>query len=142
MRSGHILLIEDDEDDQYLFQQMINELGVDNELRFFANGLEALDYLRVTEEQPFIILCDVNMPTMNGIELRKVIDQDEQLKKKAVPFIFLSTYASPVVVRDSYETTIQGFFKKADDYEAAKKQLHWIIGYWLHCVHPHNQDWK
>ena len=77
MRSGPILLIEDDEDDQFLLQQMIHGLDVKNQLRFFSNGQQVLDYLRVTQEQPFVILCDVNMPVMNGLELRRKIDQDE-----------------------------------------------------------------
>ena len=138
MRSGPILLIEDDEDDQFLLQRMIHELGVPNQVRFFANGQEVLDYLLITEEQPFIILCDVNMPIMNGIELRRKIDESEFLKRKAVPFIFLSTYAAPHVVDESYRMTIQGFFKKEGKYDESKEQLRWIIGYWLHCIHPHN----
>lgn len=138
MRSGPIIIIEDDEDDQFFIKKILDELDVPNAVHFFENGQQVLDYLSVNVEQPFIILCDVNMPLMGGLELRRHIDANEVIKKKAVPFIFLTTDASPRLVQDAYEATIQGFFKKAVGYQAAKEQLQWIVGYWLHCIHPHN----
>ena len=62
-----VLLVEDDEDDQYLIKEAVQALGLPNEVRFFSNGQLALDYLEITAEQPFIILCDINMPIMNGL---------------------------------------------------------------------------
>jgi CheY-like chemotaxis protein len=140
MRSGPIVLVEDDEDDQFLVKRMLQELGVSNPVRLFTNGRQVLDYLMTTSEQPFIIMCDVNMPIMSGLELRQYIDADVILRDKAIPFIFLTTDASWHLIKAAYRATIQGFFKKATSYEAAKEQLQWIIGYWQHCLHPHNID--
>ncbi|GAB3935237.1 response regulator [Larkinella terrae] len=137
MFTGPIIIIEDDEDDQFILEEIIRELNVPNPIRFFANGEQVLEYLLASLEQPFIILCDINMPLMSGLELRRAIDENETLRRKAIPFIFLSTDASPQLVNQAYETTIQGFFKKAVVYQQTKEQLHWIIGYWRHCVHPH-----
>ena len=142
MRKGPIILIDDDDDDQFLLRRMLKELNVRNQIRFFSNGQLAFEYLLVTDEQPFIILCDMNMPVMDGLELRRHIDENEGLRKKAIPFIFLTTDASIEPVKEAYKTPIQGFFKKAADYEVAKEQLNWIVGYWLHCVHPMNQAWS
>lgn len=138
MQQGSILLIEDDEDDQFLIQQMLTELGVPNRIQFFANGELAMAYLLTMQEQPFIILCDVNMPVMNGIELRQRIDENPELREKAIPFIYLTTDASRGLVETAYKATIQGFFKKETAYGKAKEQLRCIISYWEHCLHPQN----
>lgn len=136
MRNGPILIIDDDEDDQFLVKRMLTELNVSNPIRFFANGPQVLDYLTHTNEQPFIVLCDINMPLMGGLELRQVIDADPTLHDKAIPFVFMTTDASRDLIKDAYRTTTQGFFRKAVGYEAARAQLNMVITYWQHCLHP------
>lgn len=138
MRTGPIITIEDDEDDQFLIRRAVQELAIPNELRFFSNGVEALHYLEVTAEKPFIILCDMNMPLMSGLELRERIEANDYLKNKAIPFIFLTTDASPDLVSKAYQATIQGFFRKATKYEALKEQLRSITDYWNNCLHPNS----
>ena len=136
--NGPIVLIEDDEDDQYLIRTILKDLDVKNEVRLFENGEQALQYLLVTSEKPFIIICDINMPLMNGLELRDYIDQDPQLKKKSIPFIFLSTSANKHLINKAFSSTIQGFYKKEHDYEAFKNHVHLILNYWKECLHPNN----
>jgi CheY-like chemotaxis protein len=133
---GPIISIEDDADDQFLIQSVIQELGIPNKLLFFGNGQEALNFLATSEEQPFLIICDINMPVMNGLELRERIEQHEYLKKKSIPFIFLSTADNPVVIETAYSSTIQGFFKKENSFEELKKRLRTIFEYWEYCLHP------
>lgn len=135
---GPLLIVEDDEDDQYMIRLALDQLKITNQIRFFANGQEALDYLSVTEEQPFLILCDINMPIMNGIELRKRINENEMLKQKAIPFIFLTTAANPDLVRTAYDATVQGFFKKTTSFDGMHEQLRLITAYWQSCLHPNS----
>src|SRR5215218_9534907 len=73
---------------------------------FFKNGKEAEAYLRTTTHHPFLILCDINMPVMTGLELRATIEADPVLKEKSIPFIFLSTTGNPTVVRNAYSLTV------------------------------------
>ncbi|WP_080237034.1 response regulator [Spirosoma rigui] len=136
---GPIISIEDDEDDQYLIEQTINQLNIPNELRFFSNGETALHYLQTTTEQPFLILCDVNMPIMNGLELRHLINQSEYLREKSIPFIYLTTAANAQLVREAYDATVQGFYKKASDYAGMRHQIKLIIDYWQACLHPNRE---
>ena len=135
---GPILSIEDDVDDQYLIRQVIRDLGVSNDLVFFSNGHEALAYLRTMVEQPFLILCDINMPLMDGIELREQICANETLERKSIPFVFLTTAADKKMVRDAYDATVQGFFQKATTYDGLRQQLQLIITYWSACLHPNS----
>ena len=133
---GPIIAVEDDADDQFLIQSVIEELGLPNKIIFFGNGLEALMYLETVQEQPFLIICDINMPVMNGLELRGRIEQNSYLKRKAIPFIFVSTADNPLVIDSAYESTIQGFFKKENNFSDFKKQIQIICDYWQFCLHP------
>lgn len=133
---GPIILIDDDEDDQFLVRSVLEELGILNRLIIFGNGLDALNYLKETTDRPFLIFCDVNMPVMNGLELRKNIDENEYLKKKSIPFVFLSTSGSSEIVRLAYSATIQGFFKKESSFKKYKDQIKLILDYWAYCLHP------
>lgn len=135
---GPIISIEDDADDQFLIKSVIEELDITNELLFFSNGVEALLYLETTRDQPFLIICDINMPVMNGLELRERIDKNEYLRKKSIPFVFLSTADNPLVIETAYDSTIQGFFKKENSFEDLKTRIRVIYDYWSYCLHPNH----
>ncbi|WP_223834390.1 response regulator [Spirosoma profusum] len=61
-QNGPVILIEDDADDQFLFEQVFTKLNYPNQVRYFPDGQEALEYLLSTTELPFLILSDINMP--------------------------------------------------------------------------------
>ncbi|RZM20930.1 MAG: response regulator, partial [Pedobacter sp.] len=107
-----IIQIENDPDDQFLVQRALEASSITNPVRFFGSGQQALDYLRTTSEQPLVILCDVQMPVMDGFELRDQIDADEELKTKSIPFVFFSTWATKELVDRAYQGTIQGYHRK------------------------------
>ena len=139
MNENPILIIEDDEDDRDLLKIVLAELGLKNKLVFFHDARLALAYLEEEPIQPFIILCDFNMPVMSGLDLKKAIDRNERLKKKSIPFIFYSTSTDQTSVNKAYtETTVQGFFVKEPSMEKIKQTLSLIIQYWYVCKHPNN----
>lgn len=138
MTKGPIIIIEDDEDDREVYMACIKAVGITNELRFFTGGKEALDYLLNTEEQPFAILSDINLPGMNGLELKKQIQDDPYLCTKGVPFVFISTNANRVSVRHAYALGIQGYFQKPASVNEMKKMLRTLFDYWELCKHINN----
>ena len=133
-----IVIIDDDVDDRELLGELTKELRPDHELRFFVNGVEALKYLETTKEQPFIILCDVNMPKMNGLELLEEIQRNPYLKQKSIPFIFLSTSGDKRYVIRAYELSAQGFFQKPSEMRALSSILQLTLDFWAKCLHPHH----
>ncbi|GAB3752207.1 response regulator [Spirosoma pomorum] len=133
-----IVVIEDDADDQVFIEQAMADLAIENPVVFFSNGVEAIAYLLATPEAPLVILSDVNMPAMSGIELRQLIDLNEYLKLKCIPFVFLTTAADQHLVNTAYRMTIQGFFKKERTFAGLTDQLRSILDYWDKCLHPNS----
>ena len=136
--SGPLVLIDDDQDDQVILTDILSRIGITDQLRLFDECTDALDYLKTTKEKPFMIICDVNLPGMNGIEFRKAINEDEYLRRKSIPFIFLTTSAMPKHVIEAYDLTVQGFFVKQFSIDAMREILKNILLYWTNCVHPNS----
>jgi CheY-like chemotaxis protein len=135
-KKGPILLVEDDPDDQQFIIDILKDLGIPNEVTCFTNGHEAYSYLTSSIESPFLILCDINMPVMGGIELRRHITGNESLRRKSIPFIFLTTTANPSAVKEAYEMSVQGFFEKSISIKDFKQLVSLIYKYWQQCKHP------
>jgi CheY-like chemotaxis protein len=131
-----IIFIDADDDDHDIFKQAMSELALPHPILVFANGQTALDYLRTTTQLPFLIISEVSMPGMNGLELRQQIDQSPDLRKRCIPFIFMTHPVEEAMVEEAYELTIQGLFEKKSTYAAWKAQLGAIIAYWMECHHP------
>lgn len=137
IKNGNILIVEDDADDKEILEDVIVSLGNTNKIVWKINGAEALSYLSASDEKMLIIFCDINMPIMNGLELKRLIDADPVLRKKSIPFIFYSTSASKQAIEEAYTTlSIQGFFTKENDYHKTKSMVNVVIEYWKTCVHP------
>lgn len=139
MKSGPIVIIEDDPDDQDLLKDVFQELSVKNKILFFEKSLDAFQYLKSTTDQPFVILSDINLPEQNGVEFKRQIDEDPQLRSKSIPFIFFSTSINKETIDIAYkELTIQGYFQKTNSYDELRETIKLIIDYWKVCKHPNS----
>jgi CheY-like chemotaxis protein len=138
--SGKLILIDDKPYEKELLKEALNKLDVDIEIEYFMNGSDALDYLKHTKDHIFIIISDMNMPKMDGLELKKAIDSDPRLKRKAIPFVFQSSVIHNSRVDEAYDLGVQGYFEKPPNAEAMAKQIDRILGYWAICRHPNNVD--
>ena len=135
-KNGPIIVIEDDLDDQEILSTIFEKLGYKNKIVFFADGNEALDYLNLTDVQPFLILSDINMPKLNGFELRNKIFTNEQLQTKCIPYLFFTTGANRKAVTDAYALSVQGFFLKPPTLQALENTIRKIVEYWKECIAP------
>lgn len=135
-KTGPIIIIEDDRGDQALLTIAFEELNFINEIIFFREGEKALEYLTMSAIEPFIILSDINMPRLNGLELREKIHTNEDLRIKCIPYLFFSTSAEQKFVVDAYSKSVQGFFVKPYSYDELKQTIKIIVEYWQKCESP------
>lgn len=135
-KTGPIIIIEDDVDDQEVLEDIFRELNYKNKLIFFGDSQEALDFLTDTEIEPFLVISDINMPKLSGLELREKVINNEDLRLKSIPYLFFSTSAEQKHVIDAYSRSIQGFFVKPGSYDKLKKMMMKIVEYWQECESP------
>src|SRR5688572_330808 len=128
-KTGPIVIIEDDVDDRYLLELAFAELECPNELRFFENGQEALDYLSDDNIYPFIILSDINLPRLGGPELINMVRTNERLSHRCIPFLFFSTHIDRRMASDVFYSS-HGIFIKANDFLQLVAMLKKILNYW------------
>jgi response regulator RpfG family c-di-GMP phosphodiesterase len=137
MKSGPIIIVEDDVDDKEIMEDALKELKVPNKLVWFKNCDDAWQYLKTTLDQPFIIISDVNLPRQNGLDFKRQIDNDAELRRKSIPFIFYSTAVNQQIINEAYtKMTVQGFFQKSTGFEEMKRNIKLILDYWTACKHP------
>jgi CheY-like chemotaxis protein len=135
-KHGPVVIIEDDLDDQYILDKVFKDLEYENEVIFFKDSVEALEYLTDSDIEPFLVLSDINMPKLSGIELREKIVNNEDLRLKSIPYLFFTTCAEQKDVIDAYSRSIQGFFVKGDNYTKLKNTIEKIVAYWQECESP------
>lgn len=137
LKSTPIIFVDDDPDEHETFRAMLDSLKIKAALKCFIACDEAFKYLKTTEDSPSIIFCDINLPKKSGLEFKKDIDDDQQLRKKSIPFVFYTTSAKQKEIQTAYsELNIQGFFEKQNGIEETKNLLMLILQYWYHCKHP------
>lgn len=135
-KTGPIIIVEDDPDDEFILNEIFEELNYKNQLIFFRDSEEALQFLQDTDIEPFLLMSDINMPKLNGMELREKVHNNEDLRKKTIPYLFFTTSAEQNDVIDAYSRSIQGFFIKPRDYEEIKETMIRIVEYWRKCESP------
>lgn len=124
-----ILLVEDDRVDVMTVQRALKEINVTNNLIVARNGEEALEFLADrNNEKPCIILTDLNMPRMNGIELLRILKQDECLRR--IPLIVLTTSAEERDRIESFNLSAAGYIIKPVDYLQFVEAIKTIKLYW------------
>ena len=124
-----ILLVEDDSVDAATINRAFKELKITNKIIHVTNGEEALDYLRNSHnKKPGVILSDLNMPKMDGIELLKVIKSDKALQQIPVVVLTGSTQERDVV--ESFSLGVAGYITKPTSYEGYVDKLKTFEIYW------------
>ncbi|MEO8584434.1 MAG: response regulator [Flavitalea sp.] len=136
MQTSPIILIDDDQDDLDLIKEAIRESGIENEIITFQDSSEALAFLTFSNKHHLFILCDINMPGMNGFDLRESLIRDGTVLLKSIPFIFVSTAENPIHVKRAYELQVQGYFKKPVSYKETLLFIKNVAWYWNACSHP------
>ncbi|UWQ32230.1 response regulator [Leisingera sp. M527] len=111
----NILLVDDDHGDAKAVQRAFKKVKIANEITRAIDGLEALDYLRGTGgkdkvQQPYVLLVDIKMPRMSGIELVQELRADPELSRSVV--FFLTTSSHEQDIEAAYDLNAAGYIVK------------------------------
>jgi CheY-like chemotaxis protein len=123
-----ILLVEDDQVDVMTTRRALKELRIDNPLVVCEHGEDALDYLRRAHDLPCIVLLDINMPVMDGIEFLREVKRDARLRR--IPAVVLTTSEEQGDRDRSFDLGAVGFMPKPPAYRRFVEVLHSIDRYW------------
>ena len=135
--SKPILLVEDDTVDVMTVKRALKDVQVTSELVATGDGEQALAYLRNDRNaKPCVILLDLNMPKMNGIEFMRIIKADEVLQR--IPIIVLTTSNSDQDISKSFELGAAGYMLKSVDYKKFIEIIKTIDLYWTLSKLPSN----
>ncbi|MBN2137741.1 MAG: response regulator [Sedimentisphaerales bacterium] len=134
-----ILLAEDDDIDAMTVKRALKELNVANQLVRKCDGEQALEYLREHEgPKPCLILLDLNMPKMNGLEFLEAIKADE--KFRAIPVIALTTSGEQSDIIASFRLGVAGYMVKSVDYAQFLETMRVVDEYWSLSKMPESAD--
>jgi len=114
-----IVMIEDDLGHAKLIEKNIRRAGINNAMAHFADGGSALEYLgsdEVRANGPLLILLDLNLPDMSGVDILAHVKADERLKR--APVVVLTTTDDKVEIQRCYDLGCNVYITKPVDYEA------------------------
>lgn len=124
----NVLFIEDDTIEVMKLHRAIAKLGLKHNIIEAENGEHAIDILQNKQVRPDIILLDLNMPKMNGIEFLKVLKESKSLKY--IPIVILTTSGNQLDLQECYSIGIAGYVIKPLKYEDYVEKLKTILEYW------------
>jgi len=125
-----ILFIEDDQIETLKFQQIVKALDEKHRVNIAENGEVALNKLEQMTTLPNLILLDLNMPKMNGIEFLKILKSNPSYK--FIPVVIMSTSNYPNDILQCYDLGIAGYIMKPLKYNDYKMCVEHMINYWAH----------
>lgn len=135
LREPSIVVVEDSEEDFTTFRRALRKGGVETNLMRFSDGEMFLAALRegTALRPPNIVVLDLNLPALNGVEVLREIRDDPRLR--STPVVVLSTSSDPRDVQRCYELGIGGYILKEGDFSDFSVKIGRFAAYWLKAVH-------
>ncbi len=141
-RPFNILLVEDEEAHALLTERAIRKAGNANQMDIVSDGEKALDYLFNRGEYadksryplPGLILLDIKLPGIDGIELLKIIKEHPELKK--IPVIMLTTSERETDISEAYKYYANSYLTKPVGFKAFEEKVKQIDFYWMLINRP------
>jgi CheY-like chemotaxis protein len=129
-KKGPIVLVDDDEEDLQMLIEIFADLNLPNEIHLFKNTNSVVAFLQREDIDPFLIISDINMPVMNGFELRDLLKNDEAISGKRIPYIYFSSALGMKKGPKDQAMSYQGIFPKPVKHSEWRDTLETIVKYW------------
>jgi CheY-like chemotaxis protein len=142
MKNKIILLVEDNPSDVGLTQRALAKSHIANEMVVAEDGQDALDYIfavgkytgRDVKETPAVVLLDLNLPRVDGLEVLRRIRADERTKR--IPVVILTTSKEEQDVAQSYDLGANSYIRKPVDFKQFVESVERLGLYWLVMNEP------
>jgi two-component system, response regulator len=137
MSSKLILLVEDNPDDEILTLRALKKANIANRIEVVRDGAEALDFVfcagsyagRDTNEVPQLILLDLKLPKVSGLQVLERIRADERTKR--IPVVILTSSTEPVDIKTGYDLHVNSFVSKPVNFQDFSEVVQRLGLYWL-----------
>lgn len=135
-REFEILIVEDDPNDAELITRALKKHNLANKLILLKDGAEALDFLfgkgdfaQMDDGKPRVILLDLKLPKVNGIEVLRKIKSEERTKK--IPVVILTSSREDRDLKDAYDLGVNSYVTKPIQFDEFAKVVSDLGMYWL-----------
>lgn len=132
MKKNHILLVEDNPDDELLAMRALKKNNILNEVKVARDGAEALDYLEGLagdETLPELILLDLQLPKVSGLEVLKAIRENP--RTQLLPVVILTSSDEEKDMVSSYQLGANSYIRKPVDFSQFVEAVQQLGIYWL-----------
>ena len=123
-----VLMLEEDADDRYLTNEVLNELDVEVDIRFFSSGDALFEHLEISP-RPSLILLDYNSSPENAPRILKKLKSDPRFV--FIPVVVLSDSDLPAYKKECYTNGASSFIKKPHSVEGTKNKIETFFRYWF-----------
>ncbi|MGE5382215.1 MAG: response regulator [Omnitrophica WOR_2 bacterium] len=137
---GKIILVDDENYEKDFLERALRIKDWKIKIEYFNNVDDALEHLRMNADEVFLIISDIDMPGKNGMDFKKILEDDDYMSQKSIPFIFVSHSLSRKRVIEAYKYHVQGFFEKPMTSAGQSEMFEIIVQYWIKCIHPNKDD--
>lgn len=126
---NHIVLVEDDADDVYLFRQVLKKTGSELHLTHLADGFELLEFLSQKPGEQFLIFLDLNMPRMSGLEVLAKLQEQTLVNRHIVVAYTTSDYNKDI--QDAYDLGAKSYIVKPSNQNELSSVILGTHYYWF-----------
>ncbi len=137
MNEGNILLVEDNPDDEALTLRALKKSNITNKVDVVRDGVEAMDYLfaagtyagRDLSDPPAVVLLDIKLPKLDGLEVLRSMRADE--RTKLIPVVMLTSSTQEEDIVTSYKLGANSYVRKPVDFSQFAEAVRQLGLYWL-----------
>lgn len=137
MDNTKVLLVEDDQEDAVLTLRALKKNNIENKVYVVRDGVEALDFLfcanryakRDPHDMPQLILLDIELPNMNGLEVLRRLRADNRTQR--LPVVILSSSNAEQAIVESYKSGANSYVRKPTDFTQFMDSVRQLGSYWL-----------
>jgi DNA-binding NtrC family response regulator len=137
---GEIILIDNDRFEFDFLKEALHRLNYDVGVVYFQTAIEGFEYLKQTQNEIFLIISEIDFDGMDGLALKKAINEEQNTHWKSIPFVFIANEATKETVDEAYKHEIHGLFRKPPKLEQLTDLFSAIIKYWMMNLHPNQGD--